>query len=115
MKENLSQIGLVQLGIWLVGEFGEMLTNGSCKNPDGNPIVVDDSEIIDIYTSVLKDHDKKGDRSDIIIMWALTALSKLSIRIGQTNPTNPSNSSVEIINRIRVLIKSHNNHMNVEI
>lgn len=94
MKENLNQIGLVQLGVWLVGEFGEMLVNGSCKNPDGNPIIVDDSEIIDIYEHILKDHNKRGERSDIVIMWALTALSKLSIRIGQTNPVKPENSHV---------------------
>jgi hypothetical protein len=72
----------VQLGVWLVGEFGEMLVNGSCKNPDGNPIIVDDSEIVEIYEKILNEHNKKGDRSDIIIMWSLTALSKLSIRIG---------------------------------
>lgn len=72
----------MQLGVWLVGEFGEMLVNGSCKNPDGNPIIVDDSEIVEIYEKILNEHNKKGDRSDIIIMWSLTALSKLSIRIG---------------------------------
>jgi len=82
MKENIDQIGLVQLGIWLVGEFGEMLVNGTCKNPDGKPIVVEDKEIIDIYDHILKSHQKKGDRSDIIIMWCLTALSKLTIRLG---------------------------------
>ena len=49
MKENLNQVGLVQLGIWLTGEFGEMLVNGQCKNPDGNPIVVEDSEILGIF------------------------------------------------------------------
>jgi len=49
MKENINQIGLVQLGVWLVGEFGEMLINGTCKNPDGNPLIVADSEILDIY------------------------------------------------------------------
>lgn len=49
MKDNLNQVGLVQLGIWLVGEFGEMLVNGSCKNPDGSPLIVEDSEIIGIY------------------------------------------------------------------
>lgn len=32
-----------------MGEFGEMLINGSCKNPDGSPLIVDDSEIIDLY------------------------------------------------------------------
>jgi hypothetical protein len=65
-----------------VGEFGEMLVNGSCKNPDGNPIVVPDSEIISIMQTILKDHNKLGERSDIIIMWTLTAMSKLSIRVG---------------------------------
>jgi len=28
-------MGLVQLGSWLVGEFGEMLIDGSAKNADG--------------------------------------------------------------------------------
>ena len=69
-----------------------MLVNGSAKNPDGNPIVVVDSEIINIMENILKDHNKKGDRSDIIIMWALTAIAKLSIRIGQQSPTDISNS-----------------------
>ena len=84
---------MVQLGVWIVGEFGEMLVNGSCKNPDGSNLVVDDSEIIDVYDQILKTHSKKGDRSDIIIMWTLTALSKLSIRIGQANSIKPNNST----------------------
>lgn len=81
MKENLNQIGMVQLGMWLVGEFGEMLVNGQARDPDGNTIVVDQEEIIDIYEKVLSDHNRKGERSDTIICWALTALSKLTIRM----------------------------------
>jgi hypothetical protein len=92
-----------------------MLVNGSCKNPDGNPIIVDDSEIIDIYEIILKDHDKRGERSDIVIMWALTALSKLSIRIGQTNPVKQENAHTKILERIKNNLKGHNDHMNVEI
>jgi len=95
MKENLNQIGLVQLGVWLTGEFGEMLVNGSCKNPDGDPILVQDSEIIEIYEKILKANKSSAlstDRNDIIVMWCLTALSKLSIRIGQQSPVNPDNS-----------------------
>jgi hypothetical protein len=69
-----------------------MLVNGSCINPDGNAIVVEDSEIIGVYENILNDHNKKGDRSDIIIMWSLTALSKLSIRIGSVSAMNPNNS-----------------------
>ena len=73
-----------------------MLVNGSCKNPDGNPIIVDDSEIIEIYEKILQEHNKKGDRSDIVIMWSLTALSKLSIRIGSQTSMNPDNASSAI-------------------
>ena len=115
MKENLNQIGLVQLGVWLVGEFGEMLVNGTCKNPDGNPIMVDDSEIIGIYENILRDHGKKGERSDIVIMWSLTALSKLSIRIGSQNPTKEENGYACIHERIKASLKNHNDHMNIEI
>jgi hypothetical protein len=57
-----------------------MLVNGTCKNPDGTPLIVEDSEIIGIYEQILK--EDRGERNDIIIMWSLTALSKLSIRIG---------------------------------
>jgi hypothetical protein len=28
MRDNINQIGIAQLGCWLVGEFGEMLVNG---------------------------------------------------------------------------------------
>jgi AP-1 complex subunit gamma-1 len=81
MKENLNQIGMVQLGIWLVGEFGEMLVNGQARDPDNNPIVVDEDEIIEVYEKILEEHNKKGERSDTVICWALTALSKLTIRL----------------------------------
>jgi len=38
---------MVQLGIWLVGEFGEMLVNGTTKDSENQPIIVEESEIID--------------------------------------------------------------------
>jgi AP-1 complex subunit gamma-1 len=81
MKENLNQIGMVQLGVWLVGEFGEMLVNGQARDPDNNPIIVDENEIIDLFEGILEDHNRKGERSDTVICWALTALSKLTIRL----------------------------------
>jgi hypothetical protein len=48
MRENMNQIGMVQLGVWLLGEFGEMLINGTATDPDGNAIVVEESEIGDL-------------------------------------------------------------------
>lgn len=60
-----------------------MLVNGSSKDPDGNTITVDEEEIIGLLRGILEDHSKKGERSDTIICWVLTALSKLTIRLGK--------------------------------
>ena len=81
MKDNINQMGMAQLGVWLVGEFGEMLVNGRSVDEVGNLLQVPADEIIDTYVDVLDENDKKGKRSDTIIMWALTALSKLSVRL----------------------------------
>jgi AP-1 complex subunit gamma-1 len=94
---------MVQIGIWLVGEFGEMLVNGSAKDPDGNPIIVDEDEILEIYERILEDHNKKGQRSDTIICWTLTALSKLTIRLKTVKE------------KVHDIIEEFTNHMNVEI
>ena len=72
---------MVQLGVWLVGEFGEMLVNGKAKDLDNNPIYIDENEIMSVYEQILEEHNKKGGRSDTIICWTLTALSKLTIRL----------------------------------
>ena len=49
LKENITQAGLAQLGVWLVGEFGEMLVNGTAKSPEGESIRIPNGEIVDIY------------------------------------------------------------------
>jgi hypothetical protein len=58
-----------------------MLVNGTARDPDNNPIIVDEEEIIQVFENILEDHNRKGDRSDTIICWTLTALSKLTIRL----------------------------------
>lgn len=70
-----------QLGCWLIGEFGEMLVNGKAVDETGKPLTVTPDEIIDTYVDVLDENDRKGKRSDTVISWALTALSKLSVRL----------------------------------
>lgn len=58
-----------------------MLVNGSARDPDNNPIIVDEEEIIDLFEKILEEHNRKGERSDTVICWTLTALSKLTIRL----------------------------------
>jgi hypothetical protein len=81
MRDNINQIGMAQLGCWLVGEFGEMLINGQAREEDDNVLRLTPEEIIDTYVDMLDENDRKGKRSDVIISWALTALSKLTIRL----------------------------------
>ena len=80
-----------------------MLINGKARDPDGNSIVVDENEILDVYENILSDHNKKGERSDTVICWVLTALSKLTIRLRN------------ISKRVQGIIEQYNDHMNVEI
>ena len=80
-----------------------MLINGEAKGPDGSPVTVDEDEIIEVYELVLDEHDRKGKRSDVIISWALTALSKLTIRL--------TNS----MDKVREIVNAYTDHANVEI
>lgn len=58
-----------------------MLVNGQATGPDGIQVSIPSEEIIATYEQVLDEHERKGKRSDVIISWALTALSKLTIRL----------------------------------
>ena len=103
MTANVNQIGMAQLGCWLVGEFGEMLVNGVARDEAGEVFRVSAEEIIDTYVDVLDENDRKGSRSDVVISWALTALSKLTIRL-------PGISL-----KVKELVQGYSDHANVEI
>lgn len=52
---------------------------------------------------MLDEHDRKGSRSDVIISWALTALSKLTIRLKNSQQ------------KVKSIIETYTDHANVEI
>ena len=86
-----------------MGEFGEMLVNGSAEDETGQTLRLTPEEIIDTYVDILDENDRKGKRSDVIISWALTALSKLTIRLPKVQ------------SKIKNLIEGYLDHANVEI
>jgi hypothetical protein len=65
---------------------------------------VEEDEITDLMRNILADHSRKGERSDTIICWVLTALSKLTIRLSKSM----QGSAKEMIEQFA-------DHMNVEI
>lgn len=103
MRDNTSQMGIAQLGAWLVGEFGEILVNGQAEDEAGQSLRVDADAIVDSYIDILDENDKKGKRSDTVISWALTALSKLAVKLPQVKE------------KINELVDGYTDHGNVEI
>jgi hypothetical protein len=80
-----------------------MLVNGTARAEDGTQYSVQSSEIIDVYDAILDEHDRRGKRSDTIICWTLTAMSKLTIRLS------------DITERVKEITSSFMDHSNVEI
>eukprot|EP01071_Lankesteria_metandrocarpae_P008599 Lankesteria_metandrocarpae@DN5000_c0_g3_i1.p1 len=51
---NLGQEALVQVAIWCIGEYGDLLTDSTAKGPDGGNIVVAPSAILDLLEDIMK-------------------------------------------------------------
>lgn len=80
-----------------------MLVDGSARDDANEIFRVQAEEIVDTYVDVLDENDRKGHRSDTIIQWALTGLSKLTIRL----------PGVAV--KVKELIDGYTDHANVEI
>ena len=86
MKENIEQSGLQQLGVWLIGEFGDLLVNGQTMDMDDTPINVTEAEAVQTIENVMNYYREKGDKGDIIMQYSLVALSKLTVRFKSMKP-----------------------------
>ena len=100
MKENMDQSGLQQLGVWLIGEFGELLVNGQTVEMDDTPIQVSESEAIETIANVM---NRYKNQNDTIIQHCLIALSKLTVRFESKK------------SEIRLLIQPFTENSNIEI
>ena len=103
MKENMEQSGLQQLGIWLIGEFGELLVSGQTMEMDDTPITVTEEEAVQTIGDVMEHYKDKSDKGDIIIQYSLIALSKLTVRFESMRP------------KIKELIETQIHNPNIEI
>ncbi|CAA9989591.1 AP-1 complex subunit gamma, putative [Plasmodium knowlesi strain H] len=62
IKENLNQYALVQVGIWCIGELGDLLVQESNKNvgPDGETITVTHEDVFDLLEKIVKTYEKNA-------------------------------------------------------
>lgn len=106
MKENQEQNGLVQAGIWLLGEFGELLVGADTVDLEGNPASVSENEVVSLIGSAMESFANTTNpekRSDVIVEYGLTALSKLTVRFRST------------LGEIKQLLDEYTSSNNVEI
>jgi AP-1 complex subunit gamma-1 len=103
LNDDISQISLVHVGMWCMGEYGHQLLQDPPTNEDTlcDKKQVQESTIVDLFVNILKHFNSSG----ITKGYALTALVKLTTRF-QTN---------EFIQRINGIIVSFNNSAIVEI
>ncbi|EFB17608.1 hypothetical protein PANDA_009956, partial [Ailuropoda melanoleuca] len=80
LAEDISQQPLVQVAAWCIGEYGDLLLEGSCEETE--PLQVEEKEVLALLEKVLQSHMSLPATRG----YALTALMKLSTRLrGDSN------------------------------
>ncbi|XP_037358993.1 AP-1 complex subunit gamma-like 2 isoform X3 [Talpa occidentalis] len=97
LAEDISQQPLVQVAAWCIGEYGDLLLEGSCEETE--PLQVEEEEVLALLEKVLQSHmSLPATRA-----YALTALMKLSTRFRGDN------------NRIRQVVSIYGSCLDVEL
>ncbi|XP_057399339.1 AP-1 complex subunit gamma-like 2 isoform X2 [Balaenoptera acutorostrata] len=79
LAEDISQQPLVQVAAWCIGEYGDLLLEGSCEETE--PLQVEEEEVLALLERVLQSHMSLPATRG----YALTALMKLSTRLRGDN------------------------------
>uniref|UniRef100_A0A452UIE1 AP-1 complex subunit gamma n=1 Tax=Ursus maritimus TaxID=29073 RepID=A0A452UIE1_URSMA len=79
LAEDISQQPLVQVAAWCIGEYGDLLLEGSCEETE--PLQVKEEEVLALLEKVLQSHMSLPATRG----YALTALMKLSTRLRGDN------------------------------
>ncbi len=104
LQEDSDQLGVLQTGLWCIGEYGEYLTQpqpsfpGDSGNTGGNP-ALSEQEVIALVSKCMRLHNA----DTAIKSLALNALVKLSVRFTTSTAA------------IGQLLQMHSNSMNLEL
>ncbi|XP_045697046.1 AP-1 complex subunit gamma-like 2 isoform X3 [Phyllostomus hastatus] len=79
LAQDISQQPLVQVAAWCIGEYGDLLLEGSCEETE--PLQVEEEEVLALLERVLQSHMSLPATRG----YALTALMKLSTRLRGDN------------------------------
>ncbi|XP_072617327.1 AP-1 complex subunit gamma-like 2 isoform X2 [Vulpes vulpes] len=97
LAEDISQQPLVQVAAWCIGEYGDLLLEGSCEETE--PLQVEEEDVLALLEKVLQSHMSLPATRG----YALTALMKLSTRLRGDN------------NRIRQVVSIYGSCLDMEL
>ncbi|KAI5209452.1 Adaptor protein complex AP-1 gamma subunit [Aureobasidium subglaciale] len=101
LKDDISQEGLSLAGAWVIGEYGDALLRGGQYEEEELVKEVKQSDIVDLFTSILN----SSYAGQIVKEYIITSAMKLTTRL-----TEPAQ-----IERLRRLLESNNTNLDVEI
>jgi len=80
LRENITQDGLCKVGLWCIGEFGQLIISGKAVAPDNTPIQISEEEVINLIERILK----RFGLSELVKEYTLTCLIKLYTKFNRT-------------------------------
>ncbi|CAN6596244.1 AP-1 complex subunit gamma-1 [Trichomonascus vanleenenianus] len=100
LRKDMSQQGLVLVGVWLIGEYANVLLKGGSFEDEGGVQNAAESDIVSLLETILD-----STSSEVVREYVVTALMKLTTRISST-------SEVE---RIKKILESNNKSLDLEV
>ncbi|RIA84538.1 AP-1 complex subunit gamma-1 [Glomus cerebriforme] len=101
LKADISQESLTLAGVWVIGEYGDILIKGGSFEEEELVKEVTEPDVVDLFESILA-----GPYANQVTReYVLTALMKLTSRF----------TSVPVIQKIQAILESYNTSIEVEI
>nr|CCA14982.1 clathrinadaptor gamma chain putative [Albugo laibachii Nc14] len=102
LHDDISQLSLVQVGIWCIGEYGNLMIGFSLKDEEASSKkAVEESQVIDLFYRILRHHTS----TDVTRAYLLNACVKLTTRFENT----------EQLVRLQAIISTYSTSMLVEL
>jgi AP-1 complex subunit gamma-1 len=80
MKSNLAQEGIVKVGIYILGEMGDIITKNSVTGPDNENITVSEEDVIELINEINSRRYSSG-----IKEYLVNCYIKLSSKLSEKN------------------------------
>lgn len=101
LKDDITQEGLTLAGTWVIGEYGDALIRGGQYEEEELVQEVNESDIVDLFTTILN----SSYATQIVTEYIITSAMKLTSRLTESRQ----------IDRIRRLLSNRTSDLSIEI